>query len=69
VQRIASVSQEHLGLRRTEARLRIDEASKRIVAQIVNEDNEIIKQIPPEELLRIAARFRDLRGKLFDRKA
>jgi len=60
---------DNLGLRQTETRLRIDEGTKRIVAQIVNEDHEVIKQIPPEELLRIAARFRDLQGKLFDRKA
>ena len=53
---------------RTGTRLRIDEASKRIVAQIVNEDNEVTKQIPPEELLRIAARSREISGKLFDRK-
>lgn len=48
-------------------RLRIDKLSNRIVAQMVNENNEVIKQIPPEELLRIAARFRDLQGILFDK--
>ena len=69
VRRTVSMPRDNLGLRQTETRLRIDEASKRIVAQIVNEDHEVIKQIPSEELLRIAARFRDLQGKLFDRKA
>ena len=68
VQRIASAPQDDLGPQRTRTRLRIDRGTKQIVAQIVNEDYEIIKQIPPEELLRIAARFRDLQGKLFDRK-
>ena len=53
---------------RTGTRLRIDEASKRIVAQIVDENNEVIKQIPPEEILKIAARFREISGKMFDRK-
>jgi len=69
VQRISSASQHKLGPPRTRTRLRIDEGTKRIVAQIVSEDHEVIKQIPPEELLRIAARFRDLQGNLFDRKA
>ncbi len=47
-------------------RLRIDKSSNRVIAQMVNENNEVVKQIPPEELLRIAARFRDLQGLLFD---
>jgi uncharacterized FlaG/YvyC family protein len=47
-------------------RLRIDKSSNRVVAQMVNENNEVIKQIPPEELLRIAAKFRDFQGLLFD---
>ncbi len=53
---------------RAGTRMRIDAASKRVVAQIVNENNEVIKQIPPEDVLKIAARFRELRGKLFDQK-
>jgi uncharacterized FlaG/YvyC family protein len=53
---------------RATPRLRIDEASKRIIAQMVDENNSVVKQIPPEELLRIAARFRDLQGILFDKK-
>ena len=51
---------------RTGTRLRIDKATNRIVAQIVGRDNNIIKQIPPEEALKIAARLREFRGELFD---
>ncbi|MCX5769660.1 MAG: flagellar protein FlaG [Candidatus Hydrogenedentes bacterium] len=51
---------------RTGTRLRIDKATKRIVAQIVGRDNNIIKQIPPEEALEIAARLREFRGEFFD---
>ncbi|HUW60219.1 MAG TPA: flagellar protein FlaG [Candidatus Bathyarchaeia archaeon] len=51
---------------RTGTRLRIDKSTKRIVAQIVGRDNHIIKQIPPEEALKIAARLRELRGEIFD---
>lgn len=47
-------------------RLRFDEATERIVAQIVNKNNEVIRQIPPEAFLRFAARFRNLIGVLFD---
>ncbi len=51
---------------RTGTRLRIDKATNRIVAQIVGRDNNVIKQIPPEEALRIAARLREFRGAMFD---
>ena len=53
----------------TGTRLRIDADSKRIIAQIVNEANEVIKQIPPEELLRIKAKSRQIQGLLFDKNA
>ncbi len=54
--------------RRTGTRMRIDEVTRRIVAQIIDQNNEVIKQIPPQELLKIAARFRKLQGLLFDER-
>lgn len=47
-------------------RLSLDKATERIVAQIVNKNNEVIKQIPPQEVLRIAAQFRRVVGLIFD---
>jgi len=49
-------------------RLRIDEASKQIVAQILDENNEVVRQLPPQELLDISARFNRLEGILFDKQ-
>ena len=49
-------------------KMRLDEASKRIVAQITDETNEVIKQIPSEEMLKIVTKIRQLYGLLFDRK-
>lgn len=49
------------------ARLRIDPQTERIIAEIVNEDNEVVKQVPPEELLELAATSRAIQGLLFDR--
>jgi uncharacterized FlaG/YvyC family protein len=66
--RAASTVQSNPAMQRSGTRLRIDEASKQIVAQIMNQNNEVIKQIPPEEALKIAARFREICGKLFDEK-
>jgi hypothetical protein len=47
-------------------RLRLDEESNRIVAQVLDENNEVIRQLPPQELLDITARFNRLEGILFD---
>lgn len=43
-----------------------DNAANRYVVQIVNENNEVIRQLPPEEALRIASRFRQVTGVIFD---
>ena len=55
--------------RRAGVRLRLDSESKRIVFMIMDENNEVIKQIPPEELLKISNKFRELQGALFDQRA
>jgi uncharacterized FlaG/YvyC family protein len=53
----------------TQTRMRIDKESNRIITQIIGENNEVLKQIPPDDLLRFAARFRKLQGLLFDELA
>ena len=51
-------------------RVRIDETHERIVTQIVDPDKgEIIKQIPPQELLNIMSRLKAFVGVLLDREA
>jgi uncharacterized FlaG/YvyC family protein len=47
-------------------RLFLDEESNRIVAQVLDENNEVVRQLPPQELLDISARFNRLEGILFD---
>lgn len=51
-----------------EVRLRVDKESKRVIAQLIDETNSVIKQIPPQELLEIHARFKQLNGVIFDRE-
>ena len=50
-------------------RLRVDKDTSRVIAQIVNESNEVIKQIPPQEALELAARFRKVTALIFDERA
>ena len=48
-------------------KIRIDEGTDSIVTQIVDPDsNQIIKQIPPQELLEIMSRLRNIVGLLLD---
>lgn len=53
----------------TGVRLRFDEGTQRVIAQIVDKDNKVVRQIPPEDVLRIAAKTRELLGLLFDHTA
>ena len=50
------------------ARIRIDEETNRWVAQLVDKNNEVIRQIPPQELLELVVKFRRLQGLLFDER-
>ncbi len=50
-------------------RLHVDAETHRIIAQIVDENDKVVRQIPPEDALRIASKTRELLGILFDQKA
>ena len=60
---------EEPAVQRAGIHLSIDDATQRVVAQILDEDREVVRQIPPEEFLEFAAKFRQLRGMLFDQQA
>lgn len=47
-------------------RIHIDDATNQVITEILNESNEVIRQVPPEDAIRIAARFRQITGLLFD---
>ena len=55
--------------RRAGTDLFVDEATGQVVAKILNAEREVIKQIPPEEALEIAARFQNLVGLILDAQA
>jgi uncharacterized FlaG/YvyC family protein len=54
---------------RAGTRLEIDDRTERVIAQILNKDREVIKQIPPEEKLDMIVRIRETQGLLFDELA
>jgi hypothetical protein len=47
-------------------RLHLDEESNRIVAQVLDDNNQGVRQSPSEELRDISVRFNRLEGILFD---
>ncbi len=65
VEALASKAAENT---RSGSKIRMDEATDRIVVQILNANGEVIKQIPPEELLRAIAKSREVTGLIFDQQ-
>lgn len=64
---IANAFGEAVGLINKGVRVEIDESSKQIITQIVDRDtDEVIRQIPPEELLEVSRRLKAFVGTLLD---
>jgi len=68
VRRAEAESKDTTPVPASKSRIRVDEASNRLIAQVVNENNEVIKQYPPEAILKFTARFKKLQGLLFDER-
>ena len=65
VETIVSASRDKV---RSGSRIHVDEATDRFVVEIVNSKNEVIRQIPPEEALRLNVQLRKITGIIFDQK-
>ena len=65
VETIVSKSRDKV---RTGSRIHVDEATDQFVVEIVNAKNEVIRQIPLEEALRLDVLFRKITGIIFDQK-
>ena len=53
---------------RSGSRIHVDEATDQFVVEIVNSKNEVIRQIPLEEALRLEVLFQKITGLIFDKK-
>ncbi len=65
VESIISRSRDNIG---SGLRIHVDPATDQFVVEIVNAKNEVIRQIPPQDALELAARFDRLTGIIFDRQ-
>jgi flagellar protein FlaG len=51
-------------------RLSVDRDLERVVARIIDNDSgEVVREVPPEELVELAKTLRSLMGQLLDRRA
>jgi len=55
----------HMGYR---VKFSKDERTGRFVCQIMDKESKVIRQIPPEEVLDLAARLDEMVGLIFDRE-
>lgn len=70
VERIVSDVNDQLLAMHTELNFSVDKETDKLVLKIINsKTHEVIRQIPAEEALRIAARLSKLLGLLFDDNA
>lgn len=61
---------EHLRSTPVDVRYSVDEDTRQVVVKVVDrQDGEVIRQIPSEEMLRIAKAIDTMRGVLIDRTA
>lgn len=62
--------QENVGNTQTNLRFRVDETSGRIIVSVVDaETNQVVRQIPSEEVMRLARVMDRLQGLLINGKA
>lgn len=65
VKTIISVNRDKVG---SGSRVHVDKATDQFVVEIVNSKNEVIRQIPLEEALRLEVLFQQITGIIFDQK-
>jgi len=70
IKRLVNKINEKFDLSNTKIELQLDKATKEIVVKIVDKNTgKTIRQIPPEELLKISSAFKDIiRGNLLNKK-
>lgn len=70
LQRIATAMAEYIQSIQRDLRIKIDDKTESIVIQVVSKNNgKVIRQIPPEEMLKLAAKMEEMVGVIFNKSA
>ncbi len=68
--RIAKAMENYVQSIQRDLRIRIDEKTDEVVIQVISKsEGKIIRQIPPEELLKLAAKMEEMTGLLLNESA
>jgi len=70
LERIAKAMSDYIRSIQRDLHIKIDDQTDKVVIQVISKsDGKIIRQVPPEELLKIAAKIEEMVGVLFDKSA
>ncbi|RLB44256.1 MAG: hypothetical protein DRH12_00385 [Deltaproteobacteria bacterium] len=70
LQRIASAMSDYIESIQRDLRIRVDDQTENIVIEVISKSSgKVIRQIPPEELLKLAARMEEMVGVFFEKSA
>jgi flagellar protein FlaG len=70
IQKIAEAMDSYVSSIQRELQIQVHQETGNIVVKVISkEDGKTIREIPPEEILNLAARMEELSGVLFDRNA
>lgn len=65
-----SIDKAIVGPQRMEVRMRVEEDLNRVIARVVDsETGEVLRELPPDELVELAKRVQALMGAVFDKRA
>ena len=70
LERIAKAMSDYIESIQRDLHIKVDEQSEKVIIQVISKSTgKVIRQIPPEEMLKIAAKIEEMMGVLFDKSA
>ena len=69
-EKVAETIKSYMNSMQTDLKIRVHRETGKIMVKVISkEDGRVVREVPPEELLNLAAKMEDMMGVLFDRKA
>jgi len=70
LERIARAIGDYVESIQRDLHIKVDDQSEKVVIQVISKSSgKVIRQIPPEEMLKIASKIEEMMGVLFDKSA
>lgn len=69
IKRIAEAMDRYIQSTQCDLNIHVDEKSGRIIVKVISKDSgKVIREIPPKELLDLAAKIEEMTGMFYDKK-